>query len=289
MHPFLRSSLTALALTALASLPATAATPKPLKVLLVTGGCCHDYVTQKDLLKRGLEQRANVIVEHLHTPDTSTKPPLASLTNPNYADGYDLVIHNECAAGIADAALVKNVLAPHVKGMPGVALHCAMHSFRIAKDYKQPQTPGSEGALWFDFLGLQSSGHGPQEPIVVTYTDAAHPITKGFDPWATMKEELYNNVQPPSAFSAHRSLATGRQMVTNKKDGTTKEVDAVVVWTNEFGPKKARVFCTSIGHNNATVDDPHYLDLVTRGVLWAAGKLDAKGRPLPGYAAPQSR
>ena len=34
----------------------------PLKVLLITGGCCHDYVHQKDILKAGLEQRANISV-----------------------------------------------------------------------------------------------------------------------------------------------------------------------------------------------------------------------------------
>jgi len=31
---------------------------------------------------------------------------------------------------------------------------------------------------------------------------------------------------------------------------------------------KAPVFCTSLGHNNQTVDDPRYLTLVTRGLLW---------------------
>jgi hypothetical protein len=283
MRTSLRSSLIALALAAFACSPLVAAAPKPLKVLLVTGGCCHDYVKQKDLLEAGLKARANVVVDHLHTPDKSTKPPLSSLTNPNYADGYDLVIHDECAAGIDDPALVKNVLAPHLKGMPGVALHCAMHSFRVVKDFARPQAPGSEGALWFDFLGLQSSGHGPQEPIAVTYTDSSHPITKGFKNWTTIKEELYNNVQPPSVFPAHRGLATGRQKVTNKKDGTVKDAEGVVVWTNEYGPKKARVFCTTLGHNNSTVEDPHYMDLVTRGVLWAAGKLDANGKPVAGY------
>ncbi|MBI4626587.1 MAG: ThuA domain-containing protein [Verrucomicrobia bacterium] len=285
MNNSIRFFFAALALTAFACSPLAAAAAKPLKILLVTGGCCHDYVRQKDILKAGLEQRANVLVDHLHTPDKSTKPPLASLTNPNYANGYDLVIHDECAAGIDDVALVLNVLQPHLNGVPGVALHCAMHSFRVVKDYSRPQKPGSEGALWFDFLGLQSAAHGPQEPIAVTYTDSAHPITKGFRAWTTIKEELYNNVQPPAVFSAHHSLATGRQTVTNKKDSSTKEVEAVVVWTNEFGPKKARVFCTTLGHNNATVEDPHYLDLVTRGVLWAAGKLNANGKPIAGYEA----
>ena len=283
----LRSSLTALALAAFAFATAASAAPKPLRILLVTGGCCHDYVQQKDLLKAGLEQRANVIDDNLHTPDKSTKPPLASLTNPNYADGYDLVIHDECAAGIDEVALVKNVLTPHLNGIPGVALHCAMHSFRVVKDFARPQQPGSEGAMWFEFLGLQSSRHGPQEPIAVTYTDASHPITKGFGAWTTIKEELYNNVQPPSVFSAHHALATGRQKVPNKKDGTTQDADAVVIWTNEFGPKKARVFCTTLGHNNTTVEDPRYMDLITRGVLWATGKLGANGKPLAGYEVPK--
>ncbi|MBI5769207.1 MAG: ThuA domain-containing protein [Verrucomicrobia bacterium] len=260
-----------------------ASAPKPLRILLVTGGCCHDYPAQKDLLKKGLEARANVVVEHMHTPDKSTRPPLDCLTNPNYAAGFDLVIHDECAADVKDADLLANVLKPHRDGLPAVALHCAMHSYRVSPDFRTALTPGSAGAGWFDFLGLQSSGHGPQEPIAITFAEPRHPITKGLADWTTIKEELYNNVQPPTAFPAHRSLATGRQTTTNKKSGQTSESKSVVVWTNEFGPKKARVFSTTIGHNNATVDDARYLDLVARGLLWAAGKLDDSGKPLAGY------
>jgi hypothetical protein len=275
--------LAPLALALAAAVPASAAAPKPLKVLLVTGGCCHDYVQQKDLLKAGLEQRANVVVEHLHTPDKSTKPPLSSHNNPGYADGYDLVIHDECAAGIDDPAMVRNVLAPHLKGIPAVALHCAMHSYRVSKEFAQPQAPGSPGGLWFDFLGLQSSRHGPQEPIQVKFTDSKHPITRGLTGWTTGKEELYNNVQPPSVYAAHRPLATGFQRTKNKKSGATEDAESVVVWTNEYGPKKARVFCTTLGHNNETVADARYLDLLARGLLWAAGKLDDSGRPVAGF------
>jgi type 1 glutamine amidotransferase len=59
----------------------------------------------------------------------------------------------------------------------------------------------------------------------------------------------------------------------------------VVAWTHEYGPKKARVFSTTIGHNNATVEDPRYLDLVTRGLLWSCGKLTPEGKPAAGFAA----
>ncbi len=252
-------------------------------MLLITGGCCHDYPAQKDILKKGLEARAHVVVEHMHTPDKSTRPPLDCYTNPNYAAGVDLVIHDQCAADIKDSDLGANVLKPHRDGVPAVALHCAMHSFRVSPDFRTKLTPGAPGTEWFDFLGLQSSGHGPQEPITLTFAEPRHPITRGCENWTTIREDLYNNVQPPSAFPAHRSLASGRQAVTNKKSGEKSEAQAVVVWANEFGPKKARVFATSLGHNNATVEDGRYLDLVARGLLWAAGKLGDDGKPLKGF------
>ena len=61
---------------------AHAADVKPLRVLLITGGCCHDYAKQKDILKQGLEHRANVVVTQIHADDKSTKPPLAILGDP---------------------------------------------------------------------------------------------------------------------------------------------------------------------------------------------------------------
>ncbi len=53
-----------------------AADPKPLRALLITGGCCHDYAAQKDILKKGIEERAHIIVEQIHSDNTTTAPPL---------------------------------------------------------------------------------------------------------------------------------------------------------------------------------------------------------------------
>jgi type 1 glutamine amidotransferase len=64
------------------------------------------------------------------------------------------------------------------------------------------------------------------------------------------------------------------------------EANAVVAWTNEFGSNKTRIFSTTLGHNNDTVSDPRYLDLVTRGLLWSTGNLQAGGTPALGYAKP---
>lgn len=257
--------------------PGTEPAVKPLRVLLIAGGCCHEYGKQKDILKAGLEARANVQVDIIYSPDGSTKPPFPFYGKPDYAQGYDLVIHDECASDISEPAVVEGVLKPHRDGIPAVNLHCAMHCYRIG-NANEAAKPGTPHAFWFDYLGLQSSGHGPQKPIAVTYTDPEHPVTKGLQNWTTINEELYNNIM---VWGSARPLARGRQDSGNRPGHN----DAIVVWTHEYGAKKTRVFSTSLGHNTATVADERYLDLVARGALWATGKLKDDGKPMVGYGA----
>ncbi len=254
-----------------------AAAPKPIRALLITGGCCHDYAKQKDILKKGIEERANVVVDQVHTDDKSTHPPLAILGNRDYAKGYDIVIHDECGSDISDPAQVEGVLKPHRDGIPAVNLHCAMHCYRIGNP-NDPVTPGTPHGYWFEYLGVQSSGHGPQEPIAITFTNGTS-IAKGLANWTTINEELYNNVH---VFDNTRVVARGQQIVKQKNGGEKTNV-VVAAWVNEYGEKKTRVFSTTIGHNNATVQDSRYLDLVTRGVLWATKHLNADGTPAKGY------
>jgi type 1 glutamine amidotransferase len=91
---------------------------------------------------------------------------------------------------------------------------------------------------------------------------------------ARPKDELYKNEKLWENFVP---LATAYGEDTKK--------DHHVIWTNHYG--EGRVFGTTLGHGNSTMQDPVYLDLVTRGLLWACGKLDENGKPLPGYEAKQ--
>ncbi len=282
------ASLSLLALTTglyfanAADAPAT----KPLRVLLVAGGCCHDYGKQQEILKQGIEARLNAIVDVAYNPDKTTKAKFAIYESSDWAKDFDVVIHDECSADITDPAYVNRILDAHRNGVPAINLHCAMHSYRWG-NYREPVKAGADNAGWFEMIGLQSTGHGPQEPIDITFTDAESPITKGLENWTTLKEELYNNVQVLSA----KTLATGRQMQTPKPkkgepanpDAKPVEANAVVVWTNEYGDKKTRIFSTTLGHNNDTVSDVRYLDLISRGLLWATGKLGEDGKPVAGY------
>jgi len=227
------------------------AKPKPLKALLVTGGCCHEYAKQKDILKKGLEGRIMIELSHVHSGDTTTKARFDIYDNPEWSQGYDIVLHDECTSDLIEEKYVFNILNAHKAGLPAVNLHCAMHSYRLE---------GKDD--WFQFVGIESRAHGPQKPIEISFIEKDHAVTKTLENWTTVNEELYNNLK---LFPTAKPLARGRQDTGKKVD------DYVVVWTNQYG--KGKVFSTTLGHNTETVADARYLDLVARGVLWACDKL----------------
>lgn len=154
-------SLTAAALGLLAlltsgllrsSAAATAEETKPIRALLVLGGCCHDYEKQKDLLTKGISARANVQWAVSYDPDRGTSHKNPIYNNADWAKGFDVIVHDECSADVKDLETINRILEPHRKSLPGVVLHCGMHSYR------------SEGwpnvTPWFEFTGLQTTGHG---------------------------------------------------------------------------------------------------------------------------------
>lgn len=257
-HTFLAALLASLAVAGSSAAPETAK-GKPIRALLVIGGCCHDYARQQELLK-GVSERANVEWTVSFDPDSSTGHLNPVYANPEWSKGFDVVVHDECSADVKDLAMIERIIKPHRDGLPAVVLHCGMHSYR------------SEGwpnvTPWFEVTGLQTTGHGAQLPISVTFTDKESPITKGIPDWTTGNEELYNN-SAGKLLDTAKPLARGKQVEV--QDGVEKPVETIVAWTNTY--KKTRVFATTLGHNNETVSDPRYLDLVTRGLLWSVNRL----------------
>lgn len=242
--------------------------PRPLRALLVIGGGFHDYAAQKDALKKGLEARAHLQVDISYTPAerNATGVRMAAYEKQDWAAGYDVIIHDECSEAVREAEYLQKILDVH-KTIPAVNLHCTMHCYRWG-NFREPVQRGADNAKWFEMIGLQSTGHGPQEPIAIRFIQPDHPATKGLSNWTTIKEELYNNIQ---IFDTATVLARGTQIVPGR-DGATREVEAAVVWVNHY--HGTRIFSTSLGHNTATVEDGRYLDLVTRGLLWACDKLN---------------
>lgn len=242
----------------LATAVSLAAAEPPLRALMICGGCCHDYKKQSVILRDGIQARGNIQVDVVRSDDTGNTTSFAIYETKDWAKGYDVVIHNECSAKIDDEEYVGKILAPHKDGLPSVNLHCAMHSYRTGSD------------IWFEFVGLQSSRHGWKKPITVDFSAVSHPITEGIPKWTTGDEELYNNIK---VFETSTPLALGTQVAENGKEDA-----AVVAWTGTYHGTKT--FSTTLGHQNETVSDERYLNLVTRGLLWTCGKLE------PAYLKP---
>lgn len=243
---------------------------KPLQALLVIGGCCHDYKTQKDVLAQGIAERAHVEVTIAYDPDTTTSHLNPVYEKSDWATGFDVIIHDECSSNVKDPAVIERILGPHRQGLPAVLLHCGMHSYR---------SQGYPGVTpWFEFTGLQSTGHGPQAPIDISFIARGNSIISGFENWRTINEELYNN-SAGKLLDTATALARGRQ-ITRDKQGAETSSNYVVVWTNNYRGN-TKVFATTLGHNTQTVVDPRYLDLVTRGLLWSCVKLGDKNYMKP--------
>ncbi|MDB5349792.1 MAG: Trehalose utilization [Planctomycetota bacterium] len=232
------------------SFPVLADAPKPLKALLVTGGCCHDYTAQKAIIKEGLESRANIEVTVVQQGGTGTNAKIPLYENVDWSRGYDIVLHDECFSDVKEPEWTARILKPHKEGLPGVVIHCAMHCYRDGT------------TQWFEFCGVTSRRHGAGYPHEVLNRDPTHPIMKGFGPaWANPAGELYwiEKVWP----TAH-PLGVSKNRETGAEE--------TCVWTNQYG--KGRVFGTTLGHHNETVNSPVFLDMLTRGTLWACNKLD---------------
>jgi type 1 glutamine amidotransferase len=222
----------------------------PIKVLVVTGGCCHDYDYQtKAMQLAAKEQGIDIEWTIVFEGGKGTRAKIELYEKANWADGFDVVVHNECFADTDDAEYIRKITDVHRNGVPAVVIHCAMHTYRSAKVDD-----------WREFLGVTSRHHEHQSRYAVEVTEKDHPITKGIpEGYKTPMDELYivEKVWPNT-----KVLATS-------KSEKTGEVQPVF-WTNNFG--KARVFGTTYGHSNDTFTDPIFLATVVRGIVWAAGK-----------------
>ncbi|HSU55412.1 MAG TPA: ThuA domain-containing protein [Candidatus Dormibacteraeota bacterium] len=235
---------------------------EPLRALMITGGCCHDYAAQKKILSEGISARANVTWTIIHEGDSGSRDTKFSIyEKPDWAKGFDVVLHNECSGFVSNATFVEHIAKAHFEGVPSVVLHCSIHSYRYSSTDE-----------WRKMLGVSSYRHQTQRPFDVEVVKADHPVIKGWPlKWHDDPDELYEikKVWPECVPLA--------EALTPKNETDRHPV----IWVNTYG--KGRVFGTTIGHSNQTMQRPEYLDLVARGLLWACDKLDENGKAKEGY------
>lgn len=225
---------------------------KPIQALIVTGGCCHNYLYQTFALGSGVQKVANVDFEVVHVGGKGTSAMIDLYNDPDWAEPYDVVVHNECFANTAEPDYIRRITETHRAGTPSVVVHCAMHSYRAA-----------EIDDWRKFLGVTSRHHEHQSNYPVKVEKPDHPVMKGFpSDWVTPKDELYiiEKVWPNTTV-----LATSVSEKTQKKQP--------VMWVNDFDG--TRVVGTTYGHSDATFDDDVFIRFLARAIVWTSGVEEA--------------
>jgi type 1 glutamine amidotransferase len=217
-----------------------------IKALIVSGGGFHDYPAQARVLMDAIGKAVPVDWLVAVQGGGGTTGHLPVYDSPDWAQGFDIVIHNECFADTTDMTFIRRITAAHKNGVPAMVIHCAMHTFRATNEDD-----------WREFLGVTTRRHTQQFKIPVKVVVKDHPAMKGFkEDWITPSDELYviDKLWP------HATALASAVSPEDKKEYP-------LVWANDY--HGARVFGTTLGHGMATFDDPAYQDLLVRGFKWA--------------------
>ena len=115
----------------------------------------------------------------------------------------------------------------------------------------------------FQFMvGGQWVAHpGGMIPYEVNITDKNDPVTKGLKDFKMVSEQYYMLVDPNVKVLAATTFS-------GEYGAWFKGAVMPVVWKKMYG--KGRVFYSSLGHNTKDFDVPEALEIMKRGICWAA-------------------
>ncbi|MDZ7692430.1 MAG: ThuA domain-containing protein [Balneolaceae bacterium] len=224
----------------------------PIQALLITGGGWHDYEAQKKMLTEGINERLGDKIEWtiIHEGEGDPDHHVSILKEENWAEDYDVVVHNTGFGRVTDPDFVEQFVKYHM-GTPAVLIHASVHSYR----YAEPADP------WFEFMGLQSMSHEDQRRFEVENIAPDHPIMKEFpDVWLTPVDEVYINEKK-----------WGDITPLARAYGQDTEEYHTVIWTHQINDTK--VFAITPGHNSEVFGETVFLDTIANGILWAVDRL----------------
>jgi len=173
-----------------------------------------------------------------------------SFADPEYTASFDLLIPH-VTAGRAELSQLTGLFKAVETGVGLAGIHGG-------------GTAGFRHLV--EFLGIfggQFVSHpgGGNSTFTVHVTDATHPITHGLSDFEHTSEQYYMLVDP-----ANHVLAEALYPAERSPAGI--DVLMPVTWVRHQG--EGRVFYCSLGHNVEALTQPEVLEMVTRGLIWAA-------------------
>ncbi len=193
---------------------------------------------------------------------------------------YDVVVSNFGWKAADWPGATQKALEKYMKNGGGfVSVHAANNSFPNWLEYNKMIGLGgwgdrdekngpyvyytNEGELVRDTTPGKAGAHGPQHIFPVTVRVPDHPITKGMpNVWMTNKDECYAKLRGPGENMT--ILATGKDMSGNAP--TDRHEPILMVLT--YG--KGRIFHTTLGHDDYSIESVGFIISFLRGVEWAA-------------------
>ncbi|WP_375586275.1 ThuA domain-containing protein [Cyclobacterium xiamenense] len=281
----------------------------PLKALIVDGQNNHEVWPKATLMmKQYLEETGLFRVDIYRTRFTWRAErekkylPLAGLGattdletpqhDPDFAPvfkNYDVVISNFGWKAADWPKETQKAFEEYMSSGGGfVSFHAANNSFPDWLEYNKMIGLGgwgdrtekdgpyvyytNEGELVRDPSPGKGGAHGPSHIFPITIREKDHPITRGMpEVWLTTKDECYSQLRGPAEDMT--VLATGKD-VSGKAPTDRHEPMLMVL---DYG--KGRVFHTTLGHDDFSIESVGFITSFLRGTEWAAtGKVT---QPIP--------
>ncbi len=122
-----------------------------------------------------------------------------------------------------------------------------------------------EATDWQFMTGGQWVSHPGNDSVEYTVhiTDKNHYITQGLQDFKVKSEQYYLHTDP-----VNKVLATTQFPIADGPHVPNGDVQMPVIWTKLYGT--GRVFYYSVGHRASDIEMPESLEIMTRGLLWAA-------------------
>lgn len=160
-------------------------------------------------------------------------------------------------------------------GKPLVGIRTACHAWCLRNDEQTKKLIAAGHAEWPQFdaevIGgnyTNHHGNGPKTTIALVDGAKEHPILRGIEVADLVGNGSLYKVQPLKDSATPLLIGS----IPNQEPEP-------VAWTNVAGPKKARVFNTSLGHPDDFAN-PQFRKLLTSGIFWTLEPQYAGAPPL---------